>query len=454
MGKFGTAVVVMLASLALAAPAAAEEEVVPVKPSALEGSSIPWCYEVQPVEPDPDLFADTPVYIANEQPTAKVQRWAKKQPGFADLWIDRDHLGWLVVAFTQDVEQRQAEIEQLFPDDGVVAVKVEHTTKQLRKLQNRLSKRLRKSLSWMGIDVTANLVEVGVQFVTPRIVKRLEQEFAGEPFCLSGRDPSERPKPGPQPTEGDGWELVGHKQGKGPSYRTGAATDADQLAQLWRTSRVKGKVPSVDFDEAIVVWFAIGHGSTCTNLRMDDVVVDTEAAVIYPDMVDVDANAGCTDDLVGTFQYVVAIDRERLPGAPFVVMTGPPHGGVSYDQTVVEADLREPGAVAETDQIHRARQRNEEPVLRSGTFVEPFGSWQYAFDASCGIGYLGEINDVHWITDGSEVPAAWAPSLGDDGELIVEIEVRARPEPHVDATANGLTVRYLPVAQAPAACGA
>jgi hypothetical protein len=188
---------------------------------------------------------------------------------------------------------------------------------------------------------------------------------------------------------------------------------------------------------------------------MDDVVIDTEAASIYPRMVDVEANVVCTDDLAGTFQYLVAIDRERLPAAPFTIQTDPPRDddyGASLDQTVVEVDLREPGTIASAGAIHRARRPNEEPTMRSGAIVEPFGSWPYVFDATCGIGYLGQINDIHWVADEIDVPQAWRPLLGANGELVVEIAVRARPEPHVDATANDQTVRYRPAAEPPPAC--
>lgn len=458
MQGMGRTIAAVTLGVVLAVPAlASDEEPERVMPASLEGSSIAWCGDVDEVQPDPALFRDTPVYIANEQPTRKVQKWARKQPGFADLWIDRDHLGWLVVAFSQDADLRQAEIEELFPDDGVVAVEVEHTTRELRKLQQRLSERFRRVPHWSGVDVTSNVVEFGVAYVTPELVRQLEAEFGGQPFCLDGRDPSERPVAGPQPTEGDGWTLIGYEHDSGPNYRTGAATDAGQLARLWRRSGVDGAVPDVDFDETIVVWFAIGHGSTCDELRMDDVVVDVEAATIYPRMVDLEDNVGCTDDLAGAFQYLVAVDRDRLPPPPFVVQTGPPQEdayGASMDQTVVEANLREPGAVAAADQIQPARRGNEEPVMRSGAFVEPFGSWSYLLDATCGIGYLGEINDIHWVSEETDVPAAWAPALGPDGELLVEIAVRARPEPHVDATLGGQTVCYLPAAEAPASCEA
>jgi hypothetical protein len=434
----------LLAAMALPATAA-NDEPARTRPSTLEGSALTWCGDVETVQPDPSLFADSPVYVSNEQPTEKVRRWARQQPGFADLWIDRDHRGWLVVAFTQDADLRQAEIEQRFAEDGVVAVGVEHTTRELRKLQDRIGKRLSKTTdSWAsGADVTANVVEIQVPYLTRKIVRTLERSFSGEPFCIDGSDPSARPTAGPQPTEGEGWSLVGYEHALGKSYRTGVASDAAEIQRLWRRSGVAGDVPEVDFTQNVAMWFAIGHGSTCDNLRLDEVVIDHDASVVYPRIVDLDGHIGCTDDLTGAYQYVVALDRARLPVGPFVVQTGPPQDyDGAPDQTFVDVDLSIPGSTAAAGQIHAAP-KDVTPAMRSGAFVEPFGAWDYVLESSCP-GYLGEINDIHWVSELTEVPEAWRSSVELDGDLLVSIALRAKPEPHVDATLNGLTERYLP----------
>ena len=427
------------------------------KPSTLEGSALTWCGDVDPIPVDPSLFGDSPVYIGNEQPVQKVRTWARQQPGFEDIWIDRDHLGWLVLAFSQGAHLRQAELKQRFPDDGVVAVGVEHTTRELRALQRRLGKQLSEFVdSWStSVDVTANITEVSVPYITAEIVAELEARFGGEPFCIDGRDPSDQPVAGPQPIQGDGWSLVGyqHKDARGKSYRTGLATDATQYRRLWERSDVTDEAPEVDFEQNVVLWFAIGHGSSCPNLRMDDVLIDHETAVIYPQVVDLDGSVMCTDDLVGTYQYVVALDRGQLPTGPFVVqMSGPDRYGAGRDQTVVEVDLTGPGTGATKGDIHAAVTAGKQPPARSGSFIEPFGKWEYVIDASCGIGYLGQLNDIDWVTDQTDVPDAWLPLVGPDDELLVSIAIRAKPQPHVDATLDGHTVRYLPAAQAPPVC--
>lgn len=48
----------------------------------------------------------------------RIRAWAAGKPGFEEIWIDREHLGWVTVAFSVDAEARQAELEETFPDVG------------------------------------------------------------------------------------------------------------------------------------------------------------------------------------------------------------------------------------------------------------------------------------------------------------------------------------------------
>ena len=84
--------------------------------------------------------------------------------------------------------------------------------------------------------------------------------------------------------------------------------------------------------------------------------------------------------------------------------------------------------------------------------LEGYRPEDYAFDVRCGIGYLGEINGIHWVSDRVDVPEAWQGSVGPDGELVVSVDIIEGPDARIEATLNGETVRYDAVREAPAAC--
>ena len=56
------------------------------------------------------MYHDDPVYVGNEQPIEKVKTWARGRPGYQDIWLDRDHFGWIAVAFTGDAAAHQEEL--------------------------------------------------------------------------------------------------------------------------------------------------------------------------------------------------------------------------------------------------------------------------------------------------------------------------------------------------------
>jgi hypothetical protein len=333
---------------------------------------------------------------------------------------------------------------------------VEHTAEDLRLAHARAVEELQRTVTAFTVsdDTMRNLVEIGVPYLTPIVVAKLERRLAGAPLCVDGSDPADAPVPGPQPKEGDGWRLVGHRQGRGEGYRTGVASDERSYHQLWRQAGMRGRPPAVDFVDHVVLWFAEPHGSSCPERRLDDVVVDLEAALVHPALVDPEANLVCTSDLAGAWQFIVELERSRLPSGPFHVQLGPddPPPGAPRERTVVDVDLSAPGATADRTEIHFDPSIGEPEPLRSGMVIEPFGEWDYAFDVRCGIGYLGEINSIDWVSETTDMPAAWEGSVDADGELVVRIAIVEGADAHVDATLSGETIRYDPVREAPPAC--
>jgi hypothetical protein len=460
MRQIGRLVLSSALAMALALPAVAEDEPPPFpKPSALVGSSLEWCPEVPEVKADQSLFGDRPIYAGNA-PTGKIQRWARQQPGYADLWIDRDNYGWVVVAFAQDAAKRQADIERRFPELGAVAVAVEHSKKDLKQARRRVSREVIPLLKEQGLeewslwdDPSRNVVGLGAGVLTDERVALLEAKIGDDPVCISGSDPSWLVPDGPQPTAGEGWTLIGQQRSDaGPFYRTGLASDRRQLEALWSEARMDGDAPAVDFERDVVLWFAEPHGSTCDLLRLDDIVIDHEAALIHPLIVMPDDPTFCTDDLSGAYQYLVAVERERLPAAPFAIQLDPEWAG--EDRVVVEADLRVPGSTAADDQIPQRELPLRETAIRSGDIVEAGYRFPYLLNVRCGVGYLGELNDIHWVSEETAVPDAWLPKVSDDGEIILSVLLDDGVSPRVTARTSGHSVRYEPRREAPpSACG-
>jgi hypothetical protein len=441
--------------LSLSVAGAAEEAPERTRPAALDGSPIAWCGDIEPIRAAPEVYRDSPVYVGNDQPF-EVVRWAREQPGYEGVWIDRENLGWLTLAFSQDADARQAELQERFPEAGVVAVAVEHTSADLRKLHRRAVRGLRGQLASFGVsdDVVRNVVEIDVPYLTAKVVAELEQRFAGEPLCVDGSDPADQPGPGPQATAGDGWRLVGHREGRGKVYRTGIASDRPSFERLWQQAGMRDRPPGVDFVDHVVLWFAEPHGSSCPQRRLDDVIVDADAGLVYPLLVNPSADLACTDDIAGAWQFLVEFERSRLPAGPFVIQLGPndPPPGAPKERTVVEVDLSLPGAAAGEDEVHFDPTIGDLQPRRSGMVIEPFGAWDYAFDVHCGIGYLGEINGIHWVSDRSELPTAWQDAVGPHGELLVSITIETGADAHVEASLNGERVRYDAVREAPPDC--
>jgi hypothetical protein len=383
-------------------------------------------------------------------PTEEVKAWAQTKPGFEEIWIDRDHGGWITVAFSSDAAARQAELPTAFPGVGVVVVEVDWDIAQLRTLQQRVAEELSGKLGSMsvGVDIKRGKVEVGLGVLSEDRIDVVENRFRGEPICVSGLDPSDAIPEAPQPTSGDGWRLLTAEDG-GDVYRTDIATDESSYRKLWKDIGLKADRPPVDFEDEVVIWFGAVYGSTCPNLRLDDVIVDDQRRIIHSLLVIPTVNGGCTDD-ASPRAYVVAVERSTLPAPPFAIQlrAEDDRRGAQEERTIVEIDLREPGRVAGPGDAHRDLSSIQEWWVQSGDVIEPDYPAIYRLEARCGVEWLGRLNWVSWRTGvppGVDrfIPAAWEP-LVEDGALVVSVLMRIDPEPSLTATAAGHTVEYLP----------
>lgn len=407
--------------------------------------SITSCDQVPRISAPASAYADSPMYVANEMPIDEVRAWAEGRPAYETIWIDRDHNGWITVAFSADADARQSELEEEFPSVGVVAVETTWTLAELLALQERIGTELGDVLGEFstGTYDDRGVVGIYVGVLTAEVRSEVESRFGDQPVCLDGRDPASVPAPGPQPEGGEGWRLLVNEPQVGQPYRTGIATDQSGLETLWATIGLSDPLPAVDFETEVVIWFGAVFGVSCPDIRLDDVVVDgplIHALIVLPN-----PPSGCTDD-ANPQAFVVAVERSRLPAGPFAIQldANPPPLGVPEERTLVRVGLSAPGAVANPDQIGPDPELFERTsILRSGDFLEDGFPTLYEFNVHCGSEWLGELNGYAWRTD-ETMPAEWQ-TLIEEGETIdVSLLLSTDPEPDIAATAGAVTVHYRP----------
>lgn len=404
-------------------------------------SGLPLCDDVPYIEAAAEYYRDAPIYVGNP-PDNEVREWAVRKPGFQALWIDREHNGWLTLAFTSDASERQHEIAAELPGVGAVAVQVDWTMRELEALQRRVREELEPEL-WFGsgIPVNKGVVNVHIGALTAERIATVESRLGGERICLEGADPADVPPEGPQPQSGDGWRLLADADGVGPAYRTGIAYDTESYAELWRITQLAAEPPAVDFESEVAVWFGVVTGSICPPIRMDDVVVDRTQAVVYPAIVYV-GFGGCTDD-IHPHAYVVALERSRLPNGAFAIDLDPERA-VREERTIVEVDLSRPGATAGPGEVHADNSEPEPRYVEPGDIIEPGYPATYRQSSHCGLEWLGPLNDVSWRTpeaEGSDwIPVAWKPAI--ENELVTLRILMTADPPQLRATANGHSVTY------------
>jgi hypothetical protein len=408
---------------------------------------IPRCDDVPPIEAAPQLYRDEPIYVANEMPTDQVRAWASGKPGFESFWIDREHHGWITVAFSRDADARQAELTRAFPGAGVVAVGVDWTHAELEALQAKVMQEGRSDVVSSGIFETHGVVSVGLGVRQADKVARIGSKFGGLRVCIEGIEVADAPVEGPQQDKGEGWRLIANLDGTGQPYRTGIAADTESLAALWAQIGLPGDPPAVDFQSEVAIWFGAVHGSSCPRLRLDDVVLDADNAILYPEITSFEAGV-CTADAIA-HAYVVAVQRSKLPHGPFTIQLQseePPPGAVE-EKTIVDADLSVPGSTVTPEQLPSAPPAVEESRVESGGYLEPGYPWRYRLRVHCGVEWLGKLNDTWWRADlgagaGSFVPSQWEASVDVDGTIDLETLLTVEPEPRIDASAAGHTVTY------------
>jgi hypothetical protein len=135
---------------------------------------------------------------------------------------------------------------------------------------------------------------------------------------------------------GQGWRLLG-EGGVGNANTVEVFDTEREYLQRWS---VDESPPAVDYDAEVVLRFAPAtrDGSrACREARLDDVVIDTAAALVYPTYKQIDAE-GCKDG-VRAFPFTIAFVRSALPQQFTAQVSQNPPGGEIGAGSVIEVNL-------------------------------------------------------------------------------------------------------------------
>ena len=252
-----------------------------------------------------------------EDVVAALQAYgAEHADEFGGLYVEDQSRGSFGMFFTDRLDEHAAAVAEIWP--RVTVSRVRYSEAELMEVLERLDLPNMagpgvEPLS-AGVDTMNNVVFLELKSNDPGIETLLELQY-GDMLEVTVH-----PLPGDwaNVTEGDGWRLLAAGEaGHGDAYTVRAATDEGQYDETWAAIALGGERPAVDFGAEVVVSFGHGIGSSCPELRLDDVAI--HEGVVYSVTSDPLEPRACTADLVGTAVFVVAIERAALPDDGFTL---------------------------------------------------------------------------------------------------------------------------------------
>ncbi len=415
-------------------------------------AGFPSCVDAAMITADAALYRDEPQYGNATELVDAVHAWASGQTGFEELWLDREHNGWVTVGFhgaDLDVAALQEQVAQEFPGDGVVVVAVPYTLDDLQSLMDRVMPALAADdatpTGGVGLDVPRGLMSVSGVPASTEAEQALRQ-FAGEPLCVDAVDPSAFVPEGDQPTEGEGWRLLGHAEGAGEATAHGVATTDEQPQPCGRT-RISAVTRRT--------WTG-GPRSSCGSARSTAAAARcgwtgswwTARRCTARSIPGSGPDSACTGD-ANPHSFVVAVERALLPAGPFVVQldADDPPPGAPEERTMVDVDLSAPGSQAADAQLHGDPQAGPRPgpLVEDGHQGLPANGSRYVWTPrpQCSGVVIGPIDATLWrLADGE---AQWAEVDGQELSIHpIDDEAMVLSSPGID---------YLFVRAADSTCG-
>lgn len=176
---------------ALVAPASAEAPA-SSEPSAVATTAVPPTGTFSPCDDIPELESTVEGNLSGTQNpddalTRIIRDYGDRHESFADLWINREHGGALVAAFTGDVEAHREALAALLPAgtpfDVVVA---DYSTAELETVRAELQANMTdiEGLSHFGMRTTRNRVEIGLVDPPDATLDRLSELVPPALVCV------------------------------------------------------------------------------------------------------------------------------------------------------------------------------------------------------------------------------------------------------------------------------
>jgi hypothetical protein len=318
----------------------------PSSPPPPQPSTEPAAAAIGPCAPAPEPaggVADDAIAEAFQEHAAEVaaaveQYGRKHRDSFAGLWIDWTFHG-ITAAFTGAIAEHQAAVQELATTEVPVrAVRVDHSLAELQQVQRALENEELGLIPYASaIDVMRNRVELTLGVLDEKTRSTLGERFSGDVLCVDGPAPDDLVPEGPQPQSGPGWRLLADAPGVGTVWDTSAAFDQEGYRDLWRMLGLDGEPPAVDFEHEVVLHFGPAVSGSCSNIRLDGLLV--EPGLVLPQIVQPGVQPpACTAD-ANPHTYLLAVERSALPAMPFRVQLSrePCPGCEGTDVTTVES---------------------------------------------------------------------------------------------------------------------
>lgn len=272
-----------------------------------------------------------------EDAVAALQAYGAEHPDeFGGLYVDDQSQASFVMLFTDHLDEHAAALAEIWPRVTVQGVRFSEAA-LLEVLEGLdLAGMETEDLQPISaaLDTMNNRVTLDLKSNDPTLELRLELEYGGM------LEVTAYPIPGAwaNVAEGDGWRLLAAGQSSGEvAYVVHAAKDQAEFEELWGSLAIGGEAPAVDFTDEVVVSFGHGIGSSCPELRLDNVHIDAD--VVSSEVSDPLSPRACTADLVGAAVFVVALERSALPDDGFTLVLGPQSADCCGDLDTLDVAL-------------------------------------------------------------------------------------------------------------------